>query len=220
MKKTNTLNYDVYATPNPDANGEQLYHVRPVTLGSTTSEEDLKDYLERNTRVNKSQFEGVVQALKDEIPQQLLSNKRVHIKGMGTFYLQLGIRRRKDAQGRLYRPKFKDPKDITARDVCVEGIGFRADPSWNRVVKYSKQPFDRSPHTVHAQEIEVGRLLVWIDAQMKERGGVVVKDVCRKYATTVNHARKLLNSLCEGSQPKLYREKVGATYFYKRWGKS
>lgn len=218
MKKVNPILYDVYATPNPDKESEQLYHPRAVTYGTQMNDDELKDYLEQNTRVNSSQFVGMMEALKQEIPQQLLQNKSVHVRGMGTFYLKIGVRRRKDKDGQWYTPKFTDPKDITARDLQVEGIGFRADPKWNRTVMHSKQLFQRSP-TRHQIPISKDKLLLYIDAMVKEQGFVTVHDVQYDQNTTKYHARKLLEELSSGDQPKLYRVKVGHNYIYKRYGK-
>ena len=89
MKKENAILYDVFATPNPDEARDQLYYPRAVTYGAQMNEDELKECLEHNTRVNSSQFVSVMDALKQEIPQQLLMNKSVHIHGMGTFYLKI-----------------------------------------------------------------------------------------------------------------------------------
>lgn len=218
MKKENAILYDVFATPNPDEAREQLYYPRAVTYGTQMSEDELKEYLERNTRVNSSQFASVMDALKQEIPQQLLMNKSVHIKGMGTFYLKIGVRRRKKGDGKYYTKKFTDPNAITARDLCIEGIGFRADPTWSRIVMESQSPFERA-RTRHQTPITKSKLLQYIDQTVKEKGFVTVRNVERELDTTNYHARKLLEELCSGEQPKLYREMAGHAYVYKRFGK-
>ena len=218
MKKLNAILYDVFPTPNPDEKHPQLYFPRAVTFGEQMNDDELKAYLEKNTRINSSQFVGMIEALIQEIPLQLLSNKSVHIRGMGTFYLKIGVRRRKDAEGHEYVKKFTDPNDVTARDLCVEGIGFRADPTWNRKVTGSKQPFERSK-TRHQIPVSKSELLLYIDQQIKEHGYVTVRHVERDQNTTKYHARKLLEDLCKGDQPKLYKETVGHSYIYKRFGK-
>ena len=154
-----------------------------------------------------------------EIPEQLLQNKSVHIRGMGTFYLKIGVRHRKDADGHSYVQKFTDPNAITARDLCIEGIGFRADPTWNRKVSKAKQPFERAK-TRHQTPISKSKLLLFVDQMVKEKGYVTVRDVECDKDTTNYHARKLLEDLCKGDQPKLYKELVGHSYIYKRFGKS
>ena len=204
MKKINPILYDVFATPNPDEEREQLYYPKAVTYGVQMNDDELKEYLEKNTRINSSQFVGAIEALMQEIPEQLLQNKSVHIRGMGTFYLKIGVRHRKDADGHSYVQKFTDPNAITARDLCIEGIGFRADPTWNRKVS----PISKS------------KLLLFVDQMVKEKGYVTVRDVECDKDTTNYHARKLLEDLCKGDQPKLYKELVGHSYIYKRFGKS
>ena len=218
MKKVNAILYDVFPTPNPDETHDQLYFPRAVTYGQQMNDEELKEYLEKNTRINSSQFVGMVESLIQEIPQQLLQNKSVHIRGMGTFYLKIGVRRRKDGNGHVYVQKFTNPDDITARDLCIEGIGFRADPTWNRKVSKSGQPFERAP-TRHQIPVAKNKLLIYIDQMVKEKGYVTVRDVECDQNTTNYHARKLLEALCAGDQPKLYKEPVGHSYIYKRYGK-
>ena len=219
MKKVNAILYDVFPTPNPDETHDQLYFPRAVTYGQQMNDEELKEYLEKNTRINSSQFVGAIEALMQEIPEQLLQNKSVHIRGMGTFYLKIGVRRRKDADGHSYVQKFTDPNAITARDLCIEGIGFRADPTWNRKVSKAKQPFERAK-TRHQTPISKSKLLLFVDQMVKEKGYVTVRDVECDKDTTNYHARKLLEDLCKGDQPKLYKELVGHSYIYKRFGKS
>lgn len=219
MKKINPILYDVFATPNPDEEREQLYYPKAVTYGVQMNDDELKEYLEKNTRINSSQFVGAIEALMQEIPEQLLQNKSVHIRGMGTFYLKIGVRHRKDADGHTYVQKFTDPNAITARDLCIEGIGFRADPTWNRKVSKAKQPFERAK-TRHQTPISKSKLLLFVDQMVKEKGYVTVRDVECDKDTTNYHARKLLEDLCKGDQPKLYKELVGHSYIYKRFGKS
>jgi len=218
MKKLNAILYDVFPTPNPDETHPQLYFPRAVTFGEQMNDDELKAYLEKNTRINSSQFVGMIEALMQEIPQQLLQNKSVHIRGMGTFYLKIGVRSRKNANGQSYTKKFTDPNEITARDLCVEGIGFRADPTWNRKVTRSGQPFERFK-TRHQTAVPKSKLLLYIDKQIKEKGYLTVRNVERDQNTTNYHARKLLEDLCKGDQPKLYKETVGHSYIYKRFGK-
>lgn len=219
MKKINPILYDVFATPSPDEEREQLYYPKAVTYGVQMNDDELKEYLEKNTRINSSQFVGAIEALMQEIPEQLLQNKSVHIRGMGTFYLKIGVRHRKDADGHSYVQKFTDPNAITARDLCIEGIGFRADPTWNRKVSKAKQPFERAK-TRHQTPISKSKLLLFVDQMVKEKGYVTVRDVECDKDTTNYHARKLLEDLCKGDQPKLYKELVGHSYIYKRFGKS
>ena len=195
MKKKNAILYDVYPTPTPDEDHEQLFYPRAVT-----------------------QFVGMIEALIQEIPQQLLLNKSVHIRGMGTFYLKIGVRRKKDASGHWYVQKFTDPDAITARDLCIEGIGFRADPKWNRTLMKPGVPFERAK-TRHQTPISISKLLKYLDKMTEEKGFVTVRDVQYDLSTTNYHARKLLEDLCKGSQPKLYREQIGRIYVYKRFGR-
>lgn len=218
MKKINAILYDVFPTPNPDETRDQLYYPRAVTYGQQMNDDELKEYLEKNTRINSSQFVGMIEALVQEIPQQLLQNKSVHIRGMGTFFLKIGVRSRKDANGHEYVQKFTDPDAITARDLCIEGIGFRADPTWSRKVTKSSQPFERAK-TRHQMPVQKSKLLLYIDQMVKEKGFVTVRDVQYDQNTTNYHARKLLEDLCAGDQPKLYKEMVGHSYIYKRFGK-
>ena len=219
MKKINPILYDVFATPNPDEEREQLYYPKAVTYGVQMNDDELKEYLEKNTRINSSQFVGAIEALMQEIPEQLLQNKSVHIRGMGTFYLKIGVRHRKDADGHSYVQKFTDPNAITARDPCIEGIAFRADPTGTRKVSKAKQPLERAK-TRHQTPISKSKLLLFVDQMVKEKGYVTVRDVECDKDTTNYHARKLLEDLCKGDQPKLYKELVGHSYIYKRFGKS
>ena len=56
MKKISALLYDVYATPNPDQEREQLYYPRAVTYGAKMNDDELKNYLKQTTRATSSRF--------------------------------------------------------------------------------------------------------------------------------------------------------------------
>jgi hypothetical protein len=100
----------------------------------------------------------------------------------------------------------------------VEGIGFRADPKWNRMVMHTNQHFERIEQR-HQANISKSQLLLYLDGKMNEQGFVTVRDLIYDMQTTKYHARKLLEELSTGSQPKLYRVKAGHTFLYKRYGK-
>lgn len=217
MKKTNTLLYSVYETPHPDKDGEQLYHVRPVTYGDQMTDCELRDYLQANTRVNTSQFVAMIEALREEIPCQLLQNRCVHIEHFGTFYLRLGVRRRQTADGQWYTPQFRHPSDITSADLQVEGIGFRADPSWNKRVQQAHQRFESAPYAGHGVTLHEEALLHWLDNYLAEHRYITVRQFKLAHDCTKYQARKTLEALCAGDQPTLRREQVGVTFVYRRW---
>ena len=219
MKQDHGLFYSVYATPHPKQQGETYYHVRNVTLGRQAMSRELMEALQQNTRVNTSQFQGTMEALRSEIPFLLSQGKPVHLDGIGTFYPKLGIRKRKDADGHWYTPKFTSPEDIKASDVVVKGIGFKADPTWSKLLLKTPGTVGTTPYAGHGVTIDRGKLLLWIDETVKRKGFVTVRDLRMEYDTTRYQAQQLLSSLCEGDQPKLYREKAGSTYLYRRWGK-
>jgi nucleoid DNA-binding protein len=214
MKKNHKLLYSVYETPRRNPDEEPSFHVRPVTYGAQMSDSELKDYLQQNTRVNTSQFTGMIEALREEIPEQLLQNRSVHIEGLGTFYLRMGIRPRKDENGQSYIPSFHSDADITAADVMVEGIGFRADPTWNRRVQKAVCAFERAPYAGHGVSLSQDELQTWLHEYFQDHSRITVRELKLAKDCTSYQARKLLENLCAGPHPMLRRDKVAATFIY------
>lgn len=215
MQKDNTLLYSIYVMPAAEPGGQPTCHVRPVAYGAQTTDEEMKADLQRNTRVNSSQFIGMIEVLREEIPQQLLQNKPVHIEGMGTFYLRIGVRRRRDADGRWYKPQFHRAEEITAADLCVEGIGFRADPTWNRRVQLSGQQFAKAPYAGHGVPIDADELSAWLAGYLSEHHHVTVREFRLAWDCTNYQARKTLESLCRGDHPRLVRQEIARAYVYR-----
>lgn len=214
MKKNHTLLYSVYETPRRNPEEEPSFHVRPVTYGAQMTDSELKEYLQQNTRINTSQFTGMIEALREEIPQQLLLNRSVHIEGIGTFYLRMGLRPRTDDDGRRYLPTFHSADDITAADVMVEGIGFRADPTWNRRVQQAPGAFEKAPYAGHGVPLTADTLKVWLTDYFRDHRHITVRELKLAHDSTFYQARKLLEELSSGDHPMLRREQVATTYVY------
>ena len=129
----NTIRFSVHRNPQKDEQGRDTYQVRQMTWG-TVSKAQLLAHMKRYNVARPELLEMALTVLTNEIVEQLGENRRLHLDGLGTFYLKLGFRERTDEQGNRYKPVFTDPSRITGNDVCGPRWPARRPrgPRWGR----------------------------------------------------------------------------------------
>jgi predicted histone-like DNA-binding protein len=213
-----TINFSVYATPDNAISGETLYHVRQVNSQMIKREDDLADVIERNTSFTSADVKGLITAVRDQIAEYLMQGNTVSIKGLGQFFLQLGVRKEKDADGHMHRKRFTSPDDINGNDVIVEGIGFKCDKEFRSQILGQVAMRRAENLAMHSREVSRAELLVGLDNYCRENGHITRSEFQRVFGVTRYMADKMLTDLVNEPYPKYHREKVGAVYVYKKYG--
>ena len=119
-----SVNYDLYETPNPDKNGEELpLHARVVLKGSYTAEE----FVEQVTvfqHMPHAQVVGVIEAISKELRHLLLKGFSVELGDIGYFSLSLSVDK-----------KVMDPKDLRSPSVSLKDINFRVNRQFKKDIE-------------------------------------------------------------------------------------
>lgn len=119
-----SVNYDLYETPNPDKNGEELpLHARVVLKGSYTAEE----FVEQVTmlqHVPHAQVVGVIEAISKELRHLLLKGFSVELGDIGYFTLSLSVDK-----------KIMDANNLRSPSVSLKDINFRVNRQFRKDIE-------------------------------------------------------------------------------------
>ena len=211
------INYSINKNPLKEGD-DQEYHVRAVTAGSNMSHEELREYLVRNTGLQAAHFEETITALAERLPSLLLQNCSINIKGIGRLSLKLGLKKKRNSDGKLVPYHFTDPKDITAHYIEVKGVNITPDVKFKNAVRTVKASFNESNAVGRSDTVTRAQLLLAVDQLFKEHPFITYKTLREKLDITVYKARKLLNNLAAEEYPKIHREKLGTQYVYLKTG--
>lgn len=212
------IKFSVHRNPQKDAEGNSTYHVRHEARG-TLSLRYLQDHLQYHQRMLPEQLQSAFIVFEEELLHQLTDNYRLHIEGLGIFFLKLGFRERKDENGASYIPKFTDPEQITGDDICVETIGFTPDKELLQKFRNHGYYFNNVSeqgtvgHSNIYTEEEIRTLL---NQYLDNHQFVSRKGFMGHFRLTGYMADKWLDILTTGPSPMLRRTKIGnAAVFYR-----
>ena len=203
-RKGHRIEYEVHATPNPNG-GETTYHARRVS--QVMREKDFIDHITNYSIISEGLYLLVLKTLMQEIPEQLLAGRDVHIKGLGTFYLKIKTRQK----------KITDAGAITARQLEVEGIGFTPDKEFNKEVRNAKVYFERRDNT-SKKVIKMTDVIVRMTDYCKKHHFFTERALQALYGLSKYKANQICNQLVEGEYAKFTRERQGTVYHYHRVG--
>lgn len=212
-----TVRFSVHRNPKKDEAEKDTYQVRHECV-YTVNTRELVDHLKYHAIARREMIEPALSVLKDEIIEHVLDNKRLHLDGIGTFYLKIGFRDRVDENGEPMEVSFDDPADITGNDLCVKGIGFTPDADFLRDLLEKPAYFEnvtgrgRVGHSVsYTREEMEDRLREYLSAN----NHITCRDMQRELGLTEYMSRKWLSTLTAEPTPFLKESKVGQVFLYR-----
>lgn len=214
----NTIKFSVFANPLKDEEGRTTYQVRQDTHGVLNTR-GLVAHMRRHHILPNLPLEAVLDVLKQEIVEHLFSNYRLHLDGLGTFYLNIGLKDVTDEEGNSHRRVVTDPNDITGNDLEVTGIGFTPDKEFQKMVTLAPAYFEHSDergsvgHTALYTREEITESLLDF---LSKNGYITRRTFQAFWHLTYYAARNWLRELTEGDNPPLVVIKAGGAYLYRR----
>lgn len=119
-----SVNYDLYETPNPDKDGEELpLHARVVLKGSYTASEFI-DQVAAFQHIPHAQLVGAVEAISSELRRLLLKGFSVELGDIGYFTLSLSVDK-----------KTADPKEIRSPSVSLKDVNLRINRQFKKDIE-------------------------------------------------------------------------------------
>ena len=212
-----TIKFSVHRDPKPDKDAQTTFHVRQDNY-YTASKEDLIESVRHHNAMRAEQMEMALSVLEDEIADFLMDNRRLHIEGLGTFYLKLGFRQQTDDNGQPVKPRFNDPTDITGHDVMIDSIGFRPDQAFmrrlNDGIGFGFENTTGRGNVGHSAHYSDEQFLQRLDSYLQQHGYVTRQRLINDFGLSDYMARKWLQQLTAQPNPRLRMEKMGTTQTY------
>ena len=119
-----SVNYDLYETPNPDKNGEELpLHARVVLKGSYTAEEFVEQVTTLQHMPN-AQVVGIIEAISKELRHLLLKGFSIELGDIGYFSLSLSVDK-----------KVKEAKELRSPSISLKDINFRVNRQFKKDIE-------------------------------------------------------------------------------------
>lgn len=211
------INFSVHRNPQPDSEGNATFQVRNENYRTMTTNE-LLSHLEYNGLARRELMEMALAVLQKEIVEQVTDNKRLHLNGIGTFFLKLGFRHRKDENGKEIKPHFTDPDSITGNDVAIETISFTPDSGLLGLMQrysYSFENVNKKGTVGKSAVIDLEQIKSTLQDYFKENNQITASQFRALFKQTKYKSEKFLEELVSGPSPYLKRERVGKMFIYR-----
>lgn len=209
--------FSVHRNPLPDSEGNTTYQVRNENY-RTMETRELLEHLQYHGLARRELMEMALIVLHKEIVEQVTDNKRLHLNGIGTFFLKLGLRKRQDEEGNEYQPVYTDPEKITGNDVAIESICFTPDSELLKELNQSGYYFENiNPKgTVgKSAQVDFDELKPRLKAYIDEHGSISTREFRQLFGLTRYMAQKVLDQLIAEPDPVIVREKIFKSYIYR-----
>ncbi|UKK53434.1 hypothetical protein [Prevotella sp. E2-28] len=216
MKIGNTIHYAVHPTPLKLGETVQTYHVRQV-LKTTMRTRELAEHVSQHSPISVGLFEMVLDELKRELVEQLVSGHDLHLDGIGRFSLRLGTKKKKGEDGRWHTKTYLQPDELTAREVEVEGITFVPDKEMLSQLNKDSHVFTREKEG-YEQDVPRAKLLKTLADYCQAHGSFTRSTFQGLFGVSRYRAQQMLDALVAEPFPKYYREKYGPSYIYRKTG--
>lgn len=213
-----TINFSVHPNPRPDAEGNTTYQVRHENY-TTVSTAALAEHLQHHGLLRPELLTTVLNILKRELVEHLTMNRRVHLEGLGTFYLKIGLRNETDDEGNEQRRVVTDPRQITGESVEVTGIGFTPDSEILELLHEHFYHFNNvQPRGVagKSEQYDIDQLANSLAQYLDEHGYITRIKFQRYYGLTRHTAMKYLKQLLSLPDYGLREYRNDYQYVYKR----
>ncbi len=210
------IKFSVHRNPQKDGEGNDTYQVRHET-NETVGKAYFLRHLKNCNTFRPELMEAALIVLEREIINQLTDNLRLHLEGLGTFFLKLKFRPRYDEYGNELKLHFTDPAKITGNDVCIDTIGFTPDR------QFLKQLNEHGYHFVnatgrgrvgHSTDLTEEQVKMRLDEWFNNHEMLTCRQMMYLLGITKYMARKWLDRLTTSPSPYLIPQKIGNVVSY------
>ena len=211
------IKFSVHQNPLKDEQGRTTYQVRQDTLGAIDTK-GLESLLALHSMQNNFTLGLAVEWIQKQMVSQMNFNRRVHLNGIGTFSLNIGMKPVIDEDGTKHKRVVTDPKEITGNDLEVTGVNFVPDKELVEKLKSELVYFEHSD-----PRGSVGHSAWYTDEQMRQsiidwfgENNYLTRALFSKiWHITPYKANLILDQLCEGDDALLVVEKQANAYIYR-----
>ena len=211
------IKFSVHQNPLKDEQGRTTYQVRQDTLGAIDTK-GLESLLALHSMQNNFTLGLAVEWIQKQMVSQMNFNRRVHLNGIGTFSLNIGMKPVIDEDGTKHKRVVTDPKEITGNDLEVTGVNFVPDKELVEKLRSELVYFEHSD-----PRGSVGHSAWYTDEQMRQsiidwfaENNYLTRALFSKmWHITPYKANLILEHLCEGDDALLVVQKQANAYIYR-----
>lgn len=204
-QKTDPLHVVIYPSNFKGSNGRNMLYVAS-NAREDISVEKLDSFCHEYENLPKGYVVRCFEALMHAIPHLVGEHKRVKTP-IGSFYVK----------PQFFRTMTED-EEITANDICLEGIDFRPTKEFREAVKdeFRSIEIDRRKHLIDTEYYsqyneELERCL---SAGSNGNRYVTIEAYKRETGLSYHSAKKCLDKMTTGNNPVLQKNKIGRMNIY------
>ena len=212
------IDFNILPNPQKDEQGRTTYQVRQDTRGALNTK-GLVKHLRNHNMLTQFPIDAIIHTLAEEIVEHLFFNHCVHLDGLGTFSLNIGLSPVVDEDGLAHKRQVTDPSEITGSDIEVTGIAFRPDAEFLHLATCRPAHFRHTEergivgHSIsYTREELTQSLFAYID----EQGSISRRTLVMNWNLTRYQAVKWLTELTTGDNPPLIKTHPSNAYVYLR----
>ena len=183
-----TIQYDFYRNPNSEGNNKKRYHARVVASGQVSTEQLAKE-INQECSLTPADVKAVLICLGDKLAKHLSEGRKVHLKGIGHFQVNLRC-----------KEEVRTVHVIRSENIEFKSVSYRADIE---LKKYLKQQKIRRSHTkIHSKPMTEEEIDLKLTEYFAVQTTLTRRDfqiLCSQVQTTAN---RILRKLVEKGKLK------------------
>lgn len=196
------IKYDFYRTPSPNAENEQPKLHPRVISGNTVNTDKMARLIEHSSSLTEGDAKAALNALCRIMTNELQAGNRVHLDGLGYFYLTLTA------------PPVESEKEIRAESVKVKSIAFLPEITFKQ--QFDRVTIRRTKRKNHSQLLSNTDLDKILTAYFKENPYISRKTFQEICGLTKSTTTRRIKKLTEEGKLKVSRH---SRYLYEWDGK-
>lgn len=183
-----TIQYDFYRNPNSEGTNKKRYHARVVASGQVSTEQLAKE-INQECSLTPADVKAVLICLGDKLAKHLSEGRKVHLKGIGHFQVNLRC-----------KEEVRTVHAIRSENIEFKSVSYRADIE---LKKYLKQQKIRRSHTkIHSLPMAEEEIDLKLTEYFAVQTTLTRRDfqiLCSQVQTTAN---RILRKLVEKGKLK------------------
>ena len=183
-----TIQYDFYRNPNSEGTNKKRYHARVVASGQVSTEQLAKE-INQECSLTPADVKAVLICLGDKLAKHLSEGRKVHLKGIGHFQVNLRC-----------KEEVRTVHAIRSENIEFKSVSYRADIE---LKKYLKQQKIRRSHTkIHSKPMTEEEIDLKLTEYFAVQTTLTRRDfqiLCSQVQTTAN---RILRKLVEKGKLK------------------
>ena len=201
-KKKSGFPYEVHPTPAKGKDGRNIVYARPAR-GLKLSIKGIDDYCAQHYTTRSGEVEFVLNQFLKAAAEVMAKGYRIETP-IGSFVPKLRLKR-----------ELTNADEVRDEDVEIDGVDYNPGKVWNKAIgQWLFDGFLRVDNPNVQEQLDDKEHLEEVLSECLKRGYVTVTSFALRARLSHYTARRLLNELTEGENPRLMKSRLGRTDIY------